>query len=104
MAKDTFGRSIQGAFKFQTHQQVSYDATAQSAALNAQTKLLRLIATTNAHVETGGTNPTATTASLYLPAGVPVYLPVTAAAGWKVAALKATGSSAGILHIGECLV
>jgi len=71
--------------------------SAQSAAISGGSgpyELIRLVSTTNCHVEFG-TNPTATTNSAYLPAGVVEYFKVNT--GEKVAAIQ--NSSSGTLHI-----
>jgi hypothetical protein len=77
---------------------VSYDASTQSVAFNAQTTVVRIVATTNCNIRFGA-NPTATVANLYLPAGVVEYFRVTP--GDKVAVIKFTGSSAGSLFVTE---
>jgi hypothetical protein len=81
--------------------QVSYDASAQSAALNSNagegglTKY-RIVASTACHI-LASADPTATTSHTYLPANVVDYILVPS--GHKIAAIKASGGSAGILSI-----
>lgn len=75
---------------------VAYDASTQSVAFNAQTTVVRVVATTNCHIRFGA-NPTATTSNVYLPAGVVEYFRVTP--GDKVAAIK--NATAGSLYVTE---
>ncbi len=74
--------------------------TGQSAAVGANTQLLRLVATTNCHVQVGA-NPTAVAdgTCLYLPLGVVQY--VGCSAGDKVAAIQDSGG--GNLFITEAV-
>lgn len=52
------------------YQTVAIDAaSAQSSALNARTRFLRLAATADCHYLIGGSNPSATTSHSFLPAG-----------------------------------
>ncbi len=82
-----------------TTQLSSYDGSvAVTNAFGAQVRVVRLIATTNCHVVFAGT-PAATTNDMYLAAGREEYF--TVHPGQKVAAIKATGSSAGILNVTE---
>lgn len=81
---------------FQPSQVVAYDSSTQSSALNARTTVVRLVATTNCHVKFGS-NPTATTSDIYLPAGVVEYFKVSASD--KVAAIK--NADAGNLYVTE---
>lgn len=68
-------------------------ASAQSAAMPATTRSVRLVATVDCFVEFG-TNPTATSSGaatgFYLPAGAVEYF--TAIEGQKVAVIQASGS------------
>ena len=70
----------------------------QSAAIPVGVTVARLTATEPCWVVTKGTNPTATTSSTYLPAGLVEYVRVTA--GDKIAALQA--GSGGTLNITYC--
>jgi hypothetical protein len=82
-----------------TTQLSSYDSSvAVSNAFGAHVHVVRLIATTACHIVFAGT-PTATTNDMYLAAGREEYFSVHP--GQKVAAIKATGSSAGILNVTE---
>lgn len=58
--------------------------SAQSAALNAKTRFVRVVADTVCYV-TAGDNPTATTSNMRLPADAPEYFAVTP--GQKLAAI-----------------
>jgi hypothetical protein len=77
---------------------VSYDASVASAAFTAETTVIRVVATTNCHIKFAAA-PTATTSNIYLPAGVVEYFLVTPST--KVAAIKASGGTAGILYVTE---
>jgi hypothetical protein len=68
--------------------------SAQSAAVDENTLVVRLVATADCFVAIGA-SPTATTSSAYLPAGVVEYLAIRP--GHKVAALQA--SAGGNLYI-----
>lgn len=87
-------------FLFQgVSQKLAYTGTtAQSAAVGANTQLLRLVATSNCHVLVGS-NPTAVAdgTCLYLPLGIPQYVGCTP--GDKVAAIQ--DSAGGNLFITE---
>lgn len=102
MFKDTYGRSVQGAFLISVNQTVAYDGSVQSAALNSQTKLVRMLALTDAFIATGSSNPTASSSTMFLKAGLWHYLPVTAGLGWKIAGIKHTTASS--LYIQELTV
>jgi|694.fasta_scaffold57624_7 hypothetical protein len=57
-------------------QAVAYTGTAAASnAFNAQTSVVRVVATTDCFISTGA-NPTATTSSAYLPAGTVEYIRV----------------------------
>lgn len=71
-------------------------SSTQSAAFNAVTKLVRLLSTVDCYVAFGS-NPTATSSSLYMVAGVPEYFAVDP--GSKVAVLQV--ASGGNLSIAE---
>jgi len=70
--------------------------SAQSAALQAGARLVRLVATDNVHV-VAGANPTATTSSTLLIGGQEAYFAV--AGGEKIAAIGAAGVTAASLNI-----
>lgn len=72
--------------------------SAQSAALNAATSIVRLSSTTNCYV-LAGANPTATSSHTLVLAGVPRYMEVTG--GHKIAAIRV--SADGVLGIEEIL-
>jgi len=63
--------------------------SAQSSALNAQTVVVRLSTDTACFIETGSSNPTATTSSMPLFAGQSEYFGVPLNCGWKIAARTA---------------
>lgn len=77
---------------------VAYDGSVQSAVIAAE--MVRLVATTDCHVAVG-TNPTATTSSMLLPAGVPEYFALLP--DQRIAAIKASGAAAGSLYITAAL-
>lgn len=78
-------------------QQVSTSgSSAQSSAFGAKTQKIMVVATADAYI-TIGTNPTATSASFYLPAKVPLWFGVQP--GEKLAALQV--SSGGVVSIAE---
>ena len=82
-----------------TSQKLAYTgASAQSAALQTRTSVVRLVSTSNCHVAFGS-NPTAVAdgTCLYLPLGVPVNVGV--APGTKIAAIQ--DSAGGNLFITE---
>jgi len=71
----------------------------QSTATGINTTFVRVVATVDCHVELGS-NPTASqTTSLFLPAGVVEYLPITI--GWKVATIQKASGSTGSLFVTE---
>lgn len=81
-------------------QTISYDASvAITNAFGAQTYQVRLVATTACCVAIGDGVQTATVANPYLPANVPEY--VTVSPGQRVAAIKFTGGTAGVLYVTE---
>lgn len=71
-------------------------SAAISNAVGANTRVVRLVATTDCFVAFGSA-PTATTSGLFLPAGVPEYFRVDS--GDKVAAIRST--SDGTLYVTE---
>ena len=71
-------------------------SSAQSSAHAATTNVVRLVSTTDCHVSFGS-NPTATTSSMYLPANQVEYFLV--AASEKVAAIRANAD--GTLFVTE---
>ena len=78
---------------------VSYDASAASAAFAADTVIVRIVCTTAANIVFGA-NPTATVAAgIYMPAGIVQYFRVQG--GQKVAAIKTTGGTAGVMNVTE---
>lgn len=96
--KDDNGQ-VMPVVKFAASQAVSFSTSTQSTAVSAQTDVVRLVATTDCHVQIG-TNPTATTSSAFLPAGVVEYVGIKG--GDKVAAIQRSGGSAGVLYVTEC--
>ena len=90
---------IMPVVKFAASQNVSYDASVQSNAVSTHVDVVRVVATTDCHIQIG-TNPTATTSSAFLPAGVVEYIGIKG--GDKVAAIKRSGSTAGVLNVTEC--
>ncbi len=79
-----------------TAQRVSFDSSTQSSATAENTRIIRVVATTDCHIATGS-NPTATTNSTFLPAYSIEYFKIVG--GHKVAAIKAT--TAGVLFVTE---
>jgi len=67
-------------------QVVTFTTTTQSAALNASTRFVRLIADADCHIEVGA-DPTATTSNMRLQADTTEYFGVTA--GHKIAVIAA---------------
>lgn len=72
-------------------------AAAISTAFGAGTNIVRVVATTAAHVKFAGT-PTATTSDPYLKGGEPEYFVVTP--GQKLSAVRVTTN--GTVHVTEC--
>ena len=97
IAKDINGQPLQ-AVGLGASQRVAVGGTsAQSAAVGANTRLVRLVATSDCHVAIGD-DPTAVAASsALLPASVPEYFEINA--GQKVAVIQS--SAAGFLYITE---
>jgi hypothetical protein len=94
---ENIGFDVQALTPFAS-QSVAYTATsAQSTALDLGTRIVRLCSTTDAYVEIG-TNPTATTSSMYLPALSVEYFAIPDGT-YKVAAKQV--SSAGSISVAE---
>jgi hypothetical protein len=68
-------------------------------ALSKNTIIIRLVATAPCHVAIGTGTPTATSTSMYLPAGVPEYFSVNGFQTLKVAAVQ--NATAGVLYVTE---
>lgn len=82
-----------------TTQTASYDSSAAiTNAVSADIHIVRLIATTDCHVAFGG-SPTATTNDFLLAANREEYFVIHP--GQKVAAIKKSGGTAGILYVTE---
>lgn len=81
-----------------TTQSVAYTGTAGTItnAVGGQTRVVRLVATSAAHVAIGGA-PTATTGDVYLPADMPETFLINP--GEKVSAVQV--SAGGTLHVTE---
>ena len=63
------------------------------------TTVVRLCATAACHVRMGNPSATATSADMYIPANVPVYIEV--APGQKIAAIQ--NAAGGVLHVTEMI-
>jgi hypothetical protein len=86
--------------RFGASQVLAYTGTsAQSTAFSAFPNVIRIVATSDCHVLISD-NPTATTTSTFLPAGMVEY--VGCKGGNKIAAIQKTGGTAGSLFITEC--
>lgn len=83
-------------YKLVNPQKVNFSTSTQSNAISAHVDIIRLVSDVACYIEIGQ-NPTATTSSIYLPAGIPEYLRVPFNS--KIAALAASGS--GNLFIAE---
>lgn len=94
LARDLTGHDIPALGWGTTLVRAFTGSSAQSAAVDDTTFVVRLVATTDCFVALGA-NPTATTSSAYLPAGIVEYVSITP--GHKVAALQV--SSGGNLYI-----
>lgn len=80
------------------HKKVAYTGTpGTTAALNGNTRVVRIIVTTAAFV-TVGNNPTATTNDIYLPANMELWIAIPPGT-FKVSAIQS--SSGGDLHVTE---
>jgi hypothetical protein len=84
--------------RLDTHQSASYTGTAGTIAnpVGGQTRKVRVVVTSAAFVKIGS-NPTATTADVYMPANLPEYFIVSS--GQSVSAIQV--SSNGVLHVTE---
>ena len=71
-------------------------ASAQSAVLGDRIDVVRVVSTTNCFISQGS-NPTATTSSMYLPADVPEYFRVNRNDSDRFAVIQETGG--GTLYI-----
>lgn len=96
LAEDLNGHMAQ-AVSFGIVQNVAYTGTAAaSSAFNANTRVIRLVATTDCYVAISA-NPTATTSSAYLPQGIVEYVRINA--GDKISAIRR--SADGTLNVVE---
>lgn len=96
--KDQNGQLVQ-VLELGVASAISFGATSsQSAVFGAGTNIIRLVASQGAYIAIGE-NPTATTSSAFLPAGLVEYLRVTP--GYRVAALRT--SVDGVLSVVETL-
>ena len=77
-------------------QKINFDSSTQSTATSLNTRIVRLVCTTDCHIAIGA-DPTATTSSTFLPAYSVEYFKLVG--GDKIAAIKAT--SAGALFVTE---
>lgn len=77
-------------------QAVSFDASVQSTAFSANTRIIRVVSTTDCFIAIGS-NPTATSSSTFVPFGSVEYFKVAGAV--KLAAIKST--TAGVIYITE---
>jgi len=84
------------AIDLETHQSVAYTGTAGTLANPVNAELVRVIATSDCYI-TNGVSPTATTADVYLPAGVVEVIKINY--GDKVSAIRVSVS--GTLHVTE---
>jgi len=81
------GDPVQGSFSHKSHQNLSIGSTAATST-TIDSDAIALSLTASAHVEIGA-NPTATTASMALPAGL-WFLNIPS--GSKISVIKLTGS------------
>ncbi len=97
---DKLNRPIQ-AMGVGTTQTISFGPVsfATSNALSKNTIIVRLAATAPCHVAISTGTPTASSSSMYLPAGVPEYFAVNGYETLKVAAVQ--NSTAGVLYVTE---
>lgn len=77
-----------------SHETVSYDSSTQTSAAVTRATVVRLIATTDVHIDTG-VNPTATTSEMFLVGNTVDYLILQP--GHKLAVIKAV--TAGTLYV-----
>jgi hypothetical protein len=88
---------VTGVFGLGASQSVAFTGTsAQSTAVATSTRIVRLVSTQPCFVAIGS-DPTATTSSVYLPANVVQYVSIVG--GHKVAAIQV--STAGSLYVTE---
>lgn len=73
-------------------------ASAQSAALSGECRIVRVCATTSCYIA-AGPNPTATASDILLPANTEIKF--TVKAGWRIAAIRV--SADGICNVVEAL-
>lgn len=99
MRKDNNGNLVQALVPGTTQTVAIGAASTQSTAVGASTKFVRLVGTVDCHVQLGADPTASQTTSLYLPAGVVEYLPITG--GWKVATIQRSGGSTGSLFVTE---
>lgn len=100
LAKDRFNHSIQCLSPVTTQTVVVSGASAATTnALNKNTVVIRVVATTNCFLRIGTGTPTATSADMPLLANTPEYFRVDGAQTIKVAALQM--SSGGALYVTE---
>lgn len=83
---DTMPQAPLGKLPSVAAQVVSFSATTQSAALNANTNFVRVIADADCHI-IAGDNPSATVSNMRLPSGAAEYFGVTP--GQKIAVIVA---------------
>lgn len=76
---------------------LAYDASTATAAVGLNTRVVRVVSSTDCHVVISA-DPTATTTSTFLPSFSVEYFRI--APGQKVAAIKST--AAGTLYVTEC--
>jgi hypothetical protein len=98
IAKDVNGQPMQAVGLGASQVVAIGGASAQSVAMGFATRLARMVATVDCHIAIGA-DPTATTTSTFLPAGVPEYFEIRE--GQKVAVIQSTGP--GNLFVTEAL-
>ena len=100
------GFHLQAIYPYGARQIVSYNASvAMTNPVSDDTDLLMLIATTDCWFALA-TSPTAiagNAGSMFLPANTYVFWPIPKGQSLKVAAIKATGGSAGVLVVQEAI-
>lgn len=97
---DDNGLIVSGVFVPGPHQSVTVSGTTARTGsdFNARTTIVRLCASTNCYIAFGGSTVEATTAGIFLPAGVPLVVGVPSGAT-RVAAIQA--SAGGVLSVLE---
>lgn len=98
LARDITGSIVQAVGWGASQTRAFTGTSAQSAVMGDNTYVVRLTASADCFVAIGA-NPTATTSSTFLPAGVVEYVEIFP--GQRVAAIQA--SSAGTLYITETI-